>query len=135
MCTAVVPDCSLLQLHECACTGLSPHHSPIAFHTLSDVVFHGPCFLCCCSSPSLQDIVESPGAFTVRADAPGFDPQDVNIQLKDGMITISGRKNEDKKQEQGGKVSACVLQHQTLWSVSSRLSVDSLRRVAQCDLM
>lgn len=52
--------------------------------------------------------MESPDAFTVRADAPGFDPQDVNIQLKDGMITISGRKNEDKKQEQDGKVSPCL---------------------------
>lgn len=49
--------------------------------------------------------MESDDAFTVRADAPGFDPEDVNISLKDGIITISGRKDNDKKQERDGKVS------------------------------
>lgn len=41
----------------------------------------------------------------MRADAPGFDPEDVNISLKDGVITISGRKDNGKKQERDGKVS------------------------------
>jgi hypothetical protein len=53
----------------------------------------------------LQDIVESDKAFTLQADAPGFDPEDVKIELREGQITISGRKDEDKKQEQDGKVS------------------------------
>jgi HSP20 family molecular chaperone IbpA len=54
----------------------------------------------------MQDIVDSGNAFTVTADAPGFEPNDVKIELKDGRITISGCRNEDKKQEQDGKVSS-----------------------------
>lgn len=49
--------------------------------------------------------MESDDAFNVKADAPGFDPEDVNISLKDGVITIFGRKDADKKQEWDGKVS------------------------------
>lgn len=58
---------------------------------------------------TVQDIVDSGTAFTVTADAPGFEPNDVKIELKDGRITISGHRNEDKKQEQDGKVSRAAV--------------------------
>lgn len=64
-----------------------------------------PCYTLPATS-CVQDIVESDSAFTVTADAPGFDPQDVKIELKDGRITISGRKDEEKRQEKDGKVSS-----------------------------
>ena len=49
-----------------------------------------------------MDLVEHDDHFLLRADLPGLTEADVNIELNDGSLTISGeRKAEHTKQERG----------------------------------
>ncbi|HEY0630818.1 MAG TPA: Hsp20/alpha crystallin family protein [Thermoleophilaceae bacterium] len=49
-----------------------------------------------------MDLVEHDDHFLLRADLPGLAEQDVNIELNDGSLTISGeRKAEHTQQERG----------------------------------
>jgi HSP20 family protein len=49
-----------------------------------------------------MDLVEHDDHFLLRADLPGLTEADVNIELHDGSLTISGeRKAEHKQQERG----------------------------------
>jgi HSP20 family protein len=49
-----------------------------------------------------MDLVEHDDHFLLRADLPGLSEADVNIELNDGALTISGeRKAEHKQQERG----------------------------------
>jgi len=49
-----------------------------------------------------MDLVEHDDHFLLRADLPGLTESDVNIELNDGSLTISGeRKAEHTKQERG----------------------------------
>jgi hypothetical protein len=84
-------------------TALAP--LPLALHCLNPHCAN--CCVCCPSVPllSLQDIIESDDAFTVKADAPGFDPADIQVQINKGLLTISGHNDKESKQEQNGKVS------------------------------
>eukprot|EP00879_Flechtneria_rotunda_P012913 GHRR01013486.1.p4 GENE.GHRR01013486.1~~GHRR01013486.1.p4 ORF type:complete len:110 (+),score=39.93 GHRR01013486.1:548-877(+) len=52
----------------------------------------------------MQDIVETKDAFELHADAPGFTPQDIDVKMQDGVLTISGKRTEEKHEEQGEKV-------------------------------
>jgi HSP20 family protein len=52
----------------------------------------------------LQDIIETKDAFLVAADAPGFTPADISVEMNEGMLTISGKRKEEKVDEQEGKV-------------------------------
>lgn len=52
-------------------------------------------------SPAV-DIKEEDGRFVVRADLPGVDPKDMEISLENGMLTISGERKEEKKEEKEG---------------------------------
>lgn len=51
-----------------------------------------------------QDVVESADAFTLHADAPGFNPEDISVEMNDGTLTISGKRKEEKTEEKEGKV-------------------------------
>eukprot|EP00882_Tetradesmus_deserticola_P000315 GHRQ01000349.1.p2 GENE.GHRQ01000349.1~~GHRQ01000349.1.p2 ORF type:complete len:161 (+),score=71.90 GHRQ01000349.1:179-661(+) len=51
-----------------------------------------------------MDIVETKDAYLLHADAPGFSPSDINVEMADGMLTISGKKTEEKADESEGKV-------------------------------
>jgi HSP20 family protein len=49
-----------------------------------------------------MDLVEDKDDLVLRADLPGLTEDDVNIAVKDGVLTISGeRRTEEKKQEEG----------------------------------
>jgi HSP20 family protein len=49
-----------------------------------------------------MDLVEDKNALVLRADLPGLSEDEVNIEVKDGVLTISGeRKTEEKKEEEG----------------------------------
>jgi hypothetical protein len=66
-----------------------------------------PLLLClppCCPPRCLQDIVETPAAFELHCDAPGFSPDDVAVEMNEGVITISGKRKEEKREEKDGKV-------------------------------
>jgi HSP20 family protein len=49
-----------------------------------------------------MDLVEEDDSLVLRADLPGMSEDDVNIEVKDGVLTVSGeRKAEEKKQGEG----------------------------------
>ena len=49
-----------------------------------------------------MDLVEADDHFVLKADLPGLADDDVNIEVQDGTLTISGeRKSETEKREKG----------------------------------
>jgi HSP20 family protein len=48
--------------------------------------------------PSI-DVAESDDAFTVKAEVPGMDKNDLDITLTDGLLTIKGEKKNERKEE------------------------------------
>ena len=49
-----------------------------------------------------MDLVEEADSLVLRADLPGLGHDDVNVEVKDGVLTISGeRKAEERKEEEG----------------------------------
>src|SRR5438067_12005701 len=49
-----------------------------------------------------MDLVETQDEFVLRADLPGLDESDVNIELEDNVLTISGhRKAEHEERKEG----------------------------------
>jgi len=50
--------------------------------------------------PSL-DLVETDTALEVRMDVPGVKPEDIDVQLSGNLLTIAGKRSEEK--EENGK--------------------------------
>ncbi|HTQ38979.1 MAG TPA: Hsp20/alpha crystallin family protein [Pirellulales bacterium] len=48
--------------------------------------------------PSL-DLSETPNTVEVRMDVPGMKPEDIDIQLANGVLTISGERKEEKEEK------------------------------------
>jgi HSP20 family protein len=48
------------------------------------------------------DIREDDKAFILHADLPGVNPENIDISMENGMLTIRGEKKEDKEEEQAG---------------------------------
>lgn len=46
-----------------------------------------------------MDVKETPDAIEVRLDLPGFKAEDVNVQLNNNILTISGKRVEEKKSD------------------------------------
>ena len=46
------------------------------------------------------DVERSDGGLVMRADVPGFKPEEISIEVEDEMLTISG-KHEEEKEEKG----------------------------------
>ena len=44
------------------------------------------------------DIVDSDKSITIVADAPGYDVSDINIQVEDDVLTISGKRRLEKNE-------------------------------------
>lgn len=49
-------------------------------------------------SPAME-LVECDGSYSISAELPGIAPENIEIKLSDGMITIRGEKSEEKKEE------------------------------------
>ena len=49
-----------------------------------------------------MDLVESDGVFVLHADLPGLSEADVNIELEDSTLTISGERKSKSESERDG---------------------------------
>lgn len=49
-----------------------------------------------------MDIFERGGQLVVHADMPGIKPEDVRVNVNDGMLTISGERRHEHEHESGG---------------------------------
>ena len=48
------------------------------------------------------DIKEEDDAFMIVADIPGVDPKDIEVHMDNGVLTIKGEKESEKKEEKEG---------------------------------
>lgn len=55
--------------------------------------------------PSI-DVNETDQAYTVTAEAPGLEEKDVELNLRDNVLSISGEKRQEHKEEDGGRTYA-----------------------------
>src|SRR5690349_7835777 len=49
-----------------------------------------------------MDLVEEDEEFILRADLPGIQEEDVNVELQDNVLTISGERKADHRQRTDG---------------------------------
>jgi HSP20 family protein len=49
-----------------------------------------------------MDLIESGDHYVLRADLPGLSDDDVNIQLQDNVLTISGERNTEHEEDEEG---------------------------------
>jgi HSP20 family protein len=49
------------------------------------------------------DVDETEQAYTVTAELPGIAEQDIELNLRDNALTISGEKKSERNEEQGGR--------------------------------
>ena len=49
-----------------------------------------------------MDLVETPDHYVLRADLPGLSDGDVNVQLEDNLLTISGERKSEQDDRQEG---------------------------------
>lgn len=45
------------------------------------------------------DLVETEGEFEVKVDLPGLKPEEVNVEIRDGDLWISGKREEEKEEK------------------------------------
>ena len=48
------------------------------------------------------DIKEEKDRFLIKADIPGVDPKDIEVHMENGVLTIKGERENEKKQEREG---------------------------------
>jgi len=48
------------------------------------------------------DIKEDKDSFLIVADIPGVDPKDIEVHMENGMLTIKGEKESEKKEQREG---------------------------------
>ena len=52
-------------------------------------------------TPSV-DIKEEAERFLIHADVPGVDPKDIEVSMEDGVLTISGERKVEEREESAG---------------------------------
>jgi HSP20 family protein len=52
-------------------------------------------------SPAV-DVKETDTAFVIAADIPGVDPKDIDVHMENGLLTIKGQRESEKKEEREG---------------------------------
>ena len=48
------------------------------------------------------DIKETSTDFIIHADIPGVDPNDIDVHMEDGMLTIKGERESESREERSG---------------------------------
>lgn len=49
------------------------------------------------------DVHESEGAYTLTAELPGMEEKDIELNLRDNVLTLSGEKRQERKEEEKGR--------------------------------
>jgi HSP20 family protein len=48
------------------------------------------------------DIEENEDSFVIQASVPGFAPEDINVEVEDGVLTIRASHSDEEEQERDG---------------------------------
>ena len=75
-----------------------------AFNDMFDDLFHDP-FDYSSVDSMRTDIVEKDDQYMLNMELPGYKKEDIQLELKDGYLTISAAKqlNQDEKEKESGK--------------------------------
>ena len=68
------------------------------------------------------DVMEKDGNYVLEAELPGFKKEDINVDLKDNILTISASHNEEKKEEDKNTKYIRKERHTTSYSRSFRVA-------------
>ena len=68
------------------------------------------------------DVMEKDGNYVLEAELPGFNKEDINVDLKDNILTISASHNEEKKEEDKNTKYIRKERHTTSYSRSFRVA-------------
>jgi HSP20 family protein len=49
-----------------------------------------------------MDVIENDDHYVLRADLPGLSENDVNVELEDNVLTISGKRSSEHEERKGG---------------------------------
>ncbi|MCR5815042.1 MAG: Hsp20/alpha crystallin family protein [Desulfovibrio sp.] len=81
--------------------------------------------------PSL-DVISNEQNYTIKADLPGMQKNDVKLEINDGVLTLAGEKSQQKQENEG---TNCHLQERCFGAFSRSLTlpddVDSQHITAQ----
>ena len=66
--------------------------------------FGVPRFLLEPAEPISLDLSETENTVTLRAELPGMKPEDLDVELHEGVLSIRGSRTEEKKEEEKGYV-------------------------------
>ncbi len=53
--------------------------------------------------PMKTDIVEKDGKYELTMDLPGYDKSDIQIEVEDGYLTVTAKREESENEEKEGK--------------------------------
>ncbi len=67
------------------------------------------------------DIVEKDGNYELQAELPGFDKEDINVDLKDDILTISASHNEESEEKDEDKKYIRKERHTSSYSRSFKV--------------
>ena len=68
------------------------------------------------------DVMEKDGNYVLQAELPGFKKEDIHIDLKDNILTISASHNEEKKEEDKNTKYIRKERHSASYSRSFRVA-------------
>ncbi len=71
--------------------------------SLLDDIFDDPFFTRGDSKVMKTDIVEHKKSYDLKVDLPGFEKEDIKIDIEDGYLTINASQNKETKDEEDGK--------------------------------
>lgn len=72
-------------------------------------MFDTPFFRNAHTAPTMKtDIREKDGLYLMTMDLPGFDKENIKIELKDGYLTVSAEQKEEKQEEEKEKCGYIV---------------------------
>ena len=68
------------------------------------------------------DVMEKDGNYVLEAELPGFNKEDINVDLKDNILTISASHKEEKNEEDKETKYIRKERHSTSYSRSFRVA-------------
>lgn len=75
------------------------------------------------------DILEKTNKYLVKVDLPGVDLKDIDITAEDGMLTISGERHSEKKEDKNGQrlTESCYGSFYRSFNLPKGIGIDDIK--------
>jgi HSP20 family protein len=84
------------------------------------------------------NVIETDAALLVSAEVPGFAPENVDVTVHEGVLTLEGRVEEENEQEQEGKVLFAERRNVSFkrtFTLNTDIDVDAITAVVKDGLL